>query len=145
MAQMLLPVCAVDTRQLGMAEVGGGRQVALECPQAPPVGREPVAQSSPAQIAARQAQRVPPDATRTGKVGVLYEQAVEGPQSCCCSACTSIAAPSIFFGLTGVSSIFGAPPCLHTEPSQGIAAETLCAELRESLGFMYGVMCVMQA
>ena len=68
---MLVGVCAVDTKQLGVAAVGGGRQVALECREAAAVGREPMAQSSSAQAAARQAQRIPADAARARKVRVL--------------------------------------------------------------------------
>lgn len=65
---MLVAVRAVDTKQLGVAAVGGGGQVALECRETAAVGREPMAQSSPAQAAAKPAQRVPADAAGARKV-----------------------------------------------------------------------------
>ena len=64
----LQSVRAVDTRQLGVAAVGRGRQVALESREAAAVGREPVAQPSSAQVAAGPAQRIFADAARARKV-----------------------------------------------------------------------------
>lgn len=68
---MMVAVLAVDTKQLGVAAVGGGGQVALECREAAAVGREPMAQPSLAQAATKQAQRVLADAAGAGKVRAL--------------------------------------------------------------------------
>ena len=51
--------CSVDTLQCGVAKVGGSRQVALGRVQTTAVGRQPVEESSSAQTAARQVERVP--------------------------------------------------------------------------------------
>ena len=80
MMALIVLLSAVDARQLGVAAVGGGRQVALERTQAAAVGRGAVAQPSPAQAAARQAQRVPAHAARTGKV-------LNTHSSCLCLKC----------------------------------------------------------